>query len=135
MAKAKERKRREKLTKKVDLTEPLLPIDIEKFGSDEDPCFGKLYDLTEDECKRCGDCTICGIVFNQGTLKLRAEQEKENTFKDLDIDKQTPDEKGAKKYIKEKIKEGKNILFIKKNVVRIYHLDKDDARKLIKKLK
>jgi hypothetical protein len=83
---AKKRKPRKDIVKKVDLLKPLSSIDILKFGTDEDPCFGKLFDLTEDPCRRCGDSTLCQIVSNQKTVAKREEVESNNRFKDLELD-------------------------------------------------
>lgn len=83
---AKKRKPRKDIVKKVDMLKPLNKIDILKFGTDDDPCFGKHFDLMEDACRRCGDSTLCQIVTNQKTVKLREEVESENRFKDLELD-------------------------------------------------
>lgn len=131
----KERKSRKKISKKVDITKPILPIDILKFGTDEDPCFGKLHDLTEDACKRCGDSTLCAIVCDQVTKGLRQEAESNNRFKDLEIDKPNVDEKEIKKFIKTKLKEGTISLVITKKVVQKYKLTKEEAKKLVRKYK
>lgn len=129
------RKARKKLSKKVDITRPIQSFDIDKLGTDEDPCFGKLHDLTADECKRCGDCTICQIVFNQGTLLDRAKEEKEGRFKDLELGEGKPDKKTIKKYIKAKLKDKVLSVKIKKQVVSKFGITKEEASKLIKKLK
>ena len=62
----------------------LKPFDVTKFGSDEDPCFGKLYDLNADECQICGDIEVCSIAFAQGQLRVRTQLEAESKFKDLE---------------------------------------------------
>jgi hypothetical protein len=77
----KKRKAREEVIKKVDLFKPL---DLDKIGTSEDPCFGKLFDPKEEECKICGDCEICSIIMGQKLHLQRAELEKETRFKDLE---------------------------------------------------
>jgi hypothetical protein len=64
----------------------LKPFDVSKFGSEDDPCFGKLYDLEEEECQYCGDHEFCGIAFTQRLKKLRQNQEKQIPMKDREID-------------------------------------------------
>lgn len=129
MAKAK-RKPRKKAVKKVDMTKPLLPIDISKFGGEDDPCFGKLWDLTEDACKRCGDNTICGILFNQKTLKLRDKEESSNRYKDLELGNNNEIHKTIKKFVKEKKKEGMIKLKVIKKLVSKFNLSRDKAKEL-----
>lgn len=77
----KERTPRDK-TKGVDLMEP---VDITQFGTKDDPCFGKEYNLSAPECKRCGDSELCAIVMGQNNNLKRKEIESENRFKDLEI--------------------------------------------------
>lgn len=131
------RESRKKLSKKVDITKPVLPIDITKFGTEEDPCFGKLHDLTQDECKRCGDSSLCSIVQNQDTLKLRAKEEKDGRFKDLELDapKKEIDMKEVKKFIKKKLDSGTISVMVKKQAIKKFGITKEDATKIIKKLK
>lgn len=62
----------------------LKPFDAMAFGSKDDPCFGKLYDLTTDECQACGDLEVCAIAFTQNLQIKRAELERDNKFKDLE---------------------------------------------------
>lgn len=66
-------------------TEQLLtPFDVFKFGTDEDPCFGKHHDLNADECQICGDVELCSIATMQNRLTMRQLLEKENKYKDLE---------------------------------------------------
>ena len=135
MAKDK-RESRKKLAKKVDMSKPIMPIDITKFGTDDDPCFGKLHDLTEDACKRCGDSSICSIVMNQDTLKLRANEEKNGRFKDLELAGiKKSDPKEIKSYIKKLQDKGTMRLMIRKKVMSKFGLDRDEVNKLITKIK
>lgn len=76
------RKSRNKLVKKesVNMMEPL---QFDKLGSAEDPCFGKLHDYGADECKVCGDAEICSIVCSQKLHAKRKLIEEKQDFKDL----------------------------------------------------
>ncbi len=65
----------------------LRPFDVAKFGSEDDPCFGKLYSLSEEACLVCGDHEICAIVFANLAHTKRVENEKANPTLDLEIDK------------------------------------------------
>lgn len=62
----------------------LVPFDATKFGSEEDPCFGKLYDLNADECHICGDVEICAIAFMHKSREVRTELEAAHKYKDLE---------------------------------------------------
>jgi hypothetical protein len=62
----------------------LRPFDITKYGSEDDPCFGKEYDLNADECTICGDLELCAIAFAQNQSRVRIQLESENKFKDLE---------------------------------------------------
>ena len=77
---------------KINLSEEdmLKPLDIEKFGSDSDPCFGKLYSLSAPECKRCGDSEICGTIFAQRLNGKREIIESTKRFKDIELNKELP---------------------------------------------
>lgn len=69
---------------KVPAKDLLKPFDVTKFGSEDDPCFGKHHDLNSDECQICGDVEICGIATMQSQLTMRQLLEKENKYKDLE---------------------------------------------------
>jgi len=62
----------------------LEPLDILNFGSDNDPCFGKLHDLSAKECKVCGDSEFCAIVKAQNLHKERKVIESNQRFKDIE---------------------------------------------------
>jgi len=116
--------------KKLDISEAelLKPLDITKFGSDDDPCFGKLYNLNTSECKRCGDSEICSIVFSQNQNINRKKIEKNNRFKDIELEHDD-----IITYIKKlktkKIKKYKIIKLVKNK----YNLTKDEVVKIMKK--
>lgn len=60
------------------------PFDIELYGSEDDPCFGKLYDLKAHECQVCGDSEFCSIVMAQNLKIATKTMEKEQRFKDVE---------------------------------------------------
>lgn len=96
-----------RIMKKGDI---LTPIKLSDLGSENDPCFGKLYDLTQDECKMCGDSEICCIKTAEYLGKTRKELEEKHQYKDLD---NLVDVVGAKKYyrtLKRKNKTKKEII-------------------------
>lgn len=98
------RKPRKENVDKVDFLEP---IDISKFGGDDDPCFGKHHDLTAKECKVCGDSELCAIAKAQKMIKKREKVESETPLidmEDIELDKM---EQSIRKYIRIKKKKGK----------------------------
>lgn len=78
----KDRKAR-KATENIDFSKP---IDLSIIGTEDDPCFGKLYNLTANECKRCGDSELCGVVFSQEMTKSRRKIAKKKRFKDIELE-------------------------------------------------
>ena len=83
--------------------DPLQPIDFTSLGSDNDPCFGKAYDLTTKECRSCGDSELCILKMSQSLNKTRKELEEENNYKDLDI---LEDINGIKKFMRKLKRQG-----------------------------
>lgn len=82
----------------------LLSIPIMDLGSDNDPCFAKLYNPQCSECSRCGDSEFCAIAMGQNNHKVRDKIEKEQSFLDKEengIPKESPEE--IKKQIIKKI--------------------------------
>lgn len=75
-----------KAREEIDFEEEALlaPLDIYNLGSSDDPCFGKLWDLTNQVCSSCGDIEICGIVFSQKAHIIHQEKELEKPYKDLE---------------------------------------------------
>ena len=59
------------------------PFDMTKFGTDDDPCFGKLNDPKAPECQRCGDFEFCAIVTAENIKRLRVKEESKTKFKDM----------------------------------------------------
>lgn len=70
---------------KLEDTPILKPIDIDSIGSSDDPCFGKAYDLSTQECRSCGDSELCCIKFAEMMGKTRKELEEENQYKDMEL--------------------------------------------------
>ena len=83
--------------------DPLKPVDLTKLGSNQDPCFGKCYDLSTKECKLCGDSELCAIKMAQVLKITRKELEEKNNYKDIDV---LEDIKGIKKYIRSMKRKG-----------------------------
>lgn len=121
-------KREQRNKIKISPEEMLKPLDIEKFGSDTDPCFGKLYNLNTPECKRCGDSEICGAVFAQGLHKIRGKIEKNNRFKDLELDNSS---KLMTKYINRLKAKGYKQSRIIRLTKKKFNISRVDALKLI----
>lgn len=126
---AKSKRKTRKKTKKVDF---LQPIDIDKIGSDDDPCFGKLYDLSTPECKRCGDSELCGVVFAQTLNKTRKKIEKKTKFKDIELSKE---DKSIENWVKQKLKKGMKSFKIIKKGMELFDVDKKTMKTLVKKHK
>lgn len=83
---------------------------FDTIGTKEDECFGKEYDLSTQECKRCGDSEICAVCFAQFMNKTRKEVEEENNFKDMET---TVDPSKIKKYMRGLKRKGK----LKKEII------------------
>ncbi len=127
---AKKKRKPRKPTKGVNL---LKPIDINKFGKDDDPCFGKEYDLSTDECGRCGDSELCAAVFGQGKLKKKRDKiEKKNRFKDVEL---FQDENPAlTKWVKDKKEGGLTRSQIIKKAKRTFGSTREEIKKIYKNL-
>jgi hypothetical protein len=64
----------------------LIPFNVLDFGDPEkDPCFGKLHDLTDEDCLSCGDIEWCATVFQQKLVQRRLAEEKKGASYDLEI--------------------------------------------------
>lgn len=115
---------------KQDILEPI--TNIENLGSDNDPCFGKEFDLTSDECKMCGDSELCAICFAQKMNKTRSEIEEESHFKDLE---KLIDIKSVKKYMRSLIRKDTPKKDIISKSMEKFELTKKDARSIYRSLK
>lgn len=122
------KRKQEKINSQRDL---LIPITLKDIGSDKDPCFGKGYDLSTSECKRCGDSEFCSIAMAQNLNITRKELEKANSYKDMDS---TLDVPTVKKYMKKLISNGSK----RSEVIRLskerYELSREDARTIYKSI-
>lgn len=109
----------------------LKPIDINSIGSNGDPCFGKGYDLSTEECKQCGDSELCCLKFTSLMGKTRKQLEEENQFKDLEI---LVDEKAVKKTIRALKRKGDDKKTIIQKLQAKYELSLKQTRMLYRKL-
>ena len=105
----------------------LKPFDVTKYGSPDDPCFGKEYDLNADECGICGDIEICSIVFAQNTLRVRAQLEAENKFKDLEEVNMVREGK-IRDFIQDKRMQGWGDTKIKIKIRNLFNLTKEQSQ-------
>ena len=112
----------------IDKSDILTPLRVEDIGSNNDPCFGKAYDLTTDECKCCGDSELCACVFAQKQGSTRKELNKEMKFLDL---QDKVDLKAVKKYIRGARKREKSDDFIMKSLKKKYLLSTEEAKSLL----
>lgn len=109
----------------------LKPVNIDSIGSNGDPCFGKGYDLSTQECKQCGDSELCCLKFAQLVGKTRKQLEKENQYKDLEV---LVDEVAVKKSIRALKRKGENKKTIIDKLQAKYQLSREQTRMLYKKL-
>ena len=63
---------------KVDLS---TPVDLSSIKED-DSCFGKEWDITEEECLFCLDHVLCGDLYKLRVLNKVKDLESSNTFLD-----------------------------------------------------
>lgn len=94
----------------------LTTFDVMDFGSEDDPCFGKLYDLTADECQNCGDHEVCAIAFIRILSQKRLKTESEINTKDLEIDRLERD-----KEIRDWFKAKEGSAFSRKRILSMAH--------------
>ena len=99
------------------------------IGSNGDPCFGKNYDLSTEECKICGDSELCCIKFSNSLGKTRKELEKENNYKDLDI---LIDKTAAKKMFRTLKRKGEDKKSIIDKLQKKFELTRQETRLLYK---
>lgn len=119
-----------KVTKELQTGDILKPIDINSIGSNGDPCFGKEYDLSSQECRMCGDSELCCIKFAELMGKTRKELEQENQYKDIEI---LVDEVAAKKTFRALKRKGESKKVILDKLQAKYQITREEARHLYKK--
>lgn len=129
---AKDKKKKKRDLPDISKADPLVPIDIDSIGSNGDPCFGKGYDLTTNECKMCGDSELCCIKFAAALGKTRKELEKENDYKDLETLVDIP---AVKKTIRNLKRKGEDRKTIRQKLQAKYHLSESEAKELYRKYK
>lgn len=117
---------------KLSEHDPLKPIDITKLGSNQDPCFGKGYDLSTRECKLCGDSELCAIKMAQALRITRKELEEKNNYKDLDV---LEDTKGIKKHLRSLKRKGLKRKEIFEKTSEKFEVPIDMVKKIYKELK
>lgn len=130
--KSEKRKPRKKIDmSKVDIFSADVIEDITAFGSENDPCFGKLYDITTKECKRCGDAEFCCLATAQRNHLLRKKQG--SNFKDMQEESSIKEgqDKVAKKARSLKKKYPDNPVKIINKLVKIFGITKKEARKFV----
>lgn len=117
------------IPREIDL---LKPIDIFKLGTDEDPCFGKLFSLTHPTCRRCGDNELCQAVMAQNLHKTRKEIEDKHAFKDLEQPYEDPKEMHfeMKRWMTKKISMGVAESTIIRRAVKRYDVTKGEAKRV-----
>jgi len=119
----------------VDLLKPI-SADIFKLGSSDDPCFGKLHDLTDSVCRRCGDNELCQAVMAQNLHKTRNEVEKTQAFKDKEqpYEKVKPEHHEMKMWMKKKVAKDLDKKLIIKRAMKRYDVSRAVARQVYKNL-
>jgi hypothetical protein len=106
-------------------------IDPLEFGSDKDPCFGKLFDLTTEECSTCGDAVFCANRYKLRLLN-RVEKEEANYEKVVDKELTSLNLEVATKYIKAKVEKGLKEELIVKLAKKRYKIPKKTILQIIK---
>ena len=120
----------EKSKKELQQGNILKPLNIDMIGSNDDPCFGKEYDLSTEECKICGDSELCCIKFASLMGKTRKELEENNKYKDLEVN---IDIKSLKRDIRIAKRKGDLKKDIIDKIQSKYELTREEARMLYKK--
>lgn len=118
----------------------LYPINLDKIGTEDDPCFGKQHDPKNEVCSRCGDCELCQIVFSNNMHKTRAKTESTQAYMDMDekevYDSIAKKDKEVKAGIRTIIRKNKKIdrAELIKRVQAQYNLSPNKAEKIYKSL-
>lgn len=114
---------------KLEDTPILKAIDINSIGDNGDPCFGKEYDLSTEECRSCGDSELCCIKFAALMGKTRKELEEENHCKDME---ELVDKVAAKKTYRALKRKGDTKKVILDKLQAKYAISREQARLLYK---
>lgn len=129
MGKKKNKREPREKTKGIDF---LKPIDFNKVGTEDDPCFGKLFNLSTDACKRCGDSELCSALLSQNLNKSRAKIESKNRFKDIEL---TEGNKALINWVKEKKKAGISRSEIIKKAKKTFGSERKEIKEIYRSLK
>jgi hypothetical protein len=108
----------------------LKPFDVTKFGTDDDPCFGKLNDPKAPECQRCGDFEFCSIVMAQKLAQKRIKVEEKGNFKDLN---KTPKIEEVRQFMKKRLEKYSKVKTVAL-AVKKFDISKEKAKTIIKNL-
>lgn len=129
--------REDRFTPEYQNLNVMKPIDVTALGTSEDPCFGKHYDLTTDECQRCGDHEFCALKMGQTLNGQRNKIESKNDFLDiLETEVKPPSKAKLKKLIKSCMALGLSSIKTRKKVMKkLPHADEPTVKQLIKDLK
>lgn len=122
------------------------PINVTKFGSDDDPCFGKHYDMTTKQCKICGDAEFCQIKTGQNQHLLRDQKSSEKEYldynpetKEIVTDSKHECDKSTKKkvvrFMKRKLNKNIKPIKIRKLAIEKYGISKSDAKIIFNNIK
>ena len=122
------KQKKQKLIKLKD-TPILKAIGINSIGDSDDPCFGKEYDLSTEECRSCGDSELCCIKFAALMGKTRKELEEENHYKDIE---EFVDKVAAKKTFRALKRKGDDKKTILDKLQAKYSISREQARLLYK---
>ena len=106
------------------------PFDMTKFGTEYDPCFGKLNDPKALECQRCGDFEFCSIVTAENLKKIRATQEKKTKFKDME---KTPKLEKVRQFMEKSLFTNSRVKTVAL-AVKKFGISKEKAKAIIKNL-
>lgn len=107
-----------------------IPFDVTKFGSEDDPCFGKLYDLTTPECQGCGDNELCAIATLTRLKGKRLKWEQENSAQDLEIDKEALTQE-VKAYMIGLLNKGYTELRAHKKTMKKFHIHETTLKQIL----
>lgn len=108
----------------------LVPIDVSKFGTEDDPCFAVLYSLSADECQICGDAELCSVVFANRANTKRIEYEKKNPVLDMEIDA-LEKEKDIKDYLSNLRDKGYKGLLVRKRLKQRFRISDEKIKTYI----
>lgn len=128
---------RQKRNSKIPQEQFLVPLDITRLGSEDDPCFGKHWDPRVAECKRCGDSEACTIAMQNKLTLRRGVIEGKKSFMDLVEPKvegeQYMDTAPVIAYLKAKYQKYDNRIKAIRLTMRKFKLEKPFVKDLAKK--